>query len=122
MSFADPQSVTVNAVAQPMARTGSGVSSGAFAHADGTFFLDISHQKVGESRNRRMIKLRQSKITADPYNSDRNIKVGMSTYLVVDAPTVGFTNTELKYVVDALTAYLSASSGAKVTQLLGGEQ
>jgi hypothetical protein len=31
------------------------------------------------------------------------------------------TNTELKQVVDALTAYLTASTGAKVTSILGGE-
>ncbi len=121
MSFSDPQSVTVNAVAQSMARTGAGASSGSFAHADGTFFLDISHQK-GATRNRRMIKLSQKKITTDPYASDRNINVGMSTYLVVDSPTVGFSVAELKYVVDALVDYLDAASGAKVTQLLGGEQ
>jgi hypothetical protein len=40
---------------------------------------------------------------------------------VVDCPTVGYTLTEKKQLVDALTAYLTASSGARVTQLLGGE-
>jgi hypothetical protein len=45
----------------------------------------------------------------------------MSVYMVVDHPVNGFTVVEQKYLVDALTAYLSASTGAKVTQLLGGE-
>jgi hypothetical protein len=45
----------------------------------------------------------------------------MSSYIVVDTPVNGYTTTEAKQVVDALVAYLSASSGAKVTQLLGGE-
>jgi hypothetical protein len=45
----------------------------------------------------------------------------MSVYVVVDVPPQGYTITEQKYVVDALVAYLTASSGAKVTQLLGGE-
>jgi hypothetical protein len=39
----------------------------------------------------------------------------------VDHPVNGFTNTEVKQLVDGFTAYLTASSGAKVTQLLGGE-
>lgn len=121
MSFADPQSVTVNAVAQSMARTGAGANSGSFSHVDGTFKLDLSHQK-GQTRTRRLIKLSQSKVTTDPYASDRNIQVGMSAYLVVDIPAVGFSVTEQKYVVDALVDYLDASSGAKVSQLLGGEQ
>jgi hypothetical protein len=41
--------------------------------------------------------------------------------LVVDAPVAGFTNTELKQYIDGFIAALSASSGAKITQLLGGE-
>jgi hypothetical protein len=45
----------------------------------------------------------------------------MSTYLVVDVPVTGFTIAETKQIIDGLTAYLTASSGARVTQLLGGE-
>jgi hypothetical protein len=45
----------------------------------------------------------------------------MSTMLIVETPIVGYTLTEAKQVVDGLTAYLTASSGARVTQLLGGE-
>jgi hypothetical protein len=45
----------------------------------------------------------------------------MSAYLVVDVPSTGYSVAEQKQIVDALTAYLTASSGAKVTQLLGGE-
>jgi hypothetical protein len=45
----------------------------------------------------------------------------MSVYLVIDIPTVGYTNAEQKYQVDALTAWLTASSGANVTKVLGGE-
>jgi hypothetical protein len=45
----------------------------------------------------------------------------MSAYLVVDVPPLGFSIAEQKQIVDALTGYLTASSGARVTQLLGGE-
>jgi hypothetical protein len=36
-------------------------------------------------------------------------------------PVVGFTITEQKQIIDALTAWLTASTGANVTKLLGGE-
>jgi hypothetical protein len=45
----------------------------------------------------------------------------MSVFLNIDMPVTGFTVAEAKQIVDALTGYLTASSGARVTQLLGGE-
>jgi DNA-binding winged helix-turn-helix (wHTH) protein len=45
----------------------------------------------------------------------------MSVSVIVNVPKQGYSVTEQKQVVDALVAYLTASSGAKVTQLLGGE-
>jgi hypothetical protein len=121
MSFSDPQSVTINSVAQSMPRVSAGANTGAFRTNDGLHKLDVSHQ-YGAKRSRHMIKLTQSKITTDPYNDAQNIAVGMSAYLVIDVPVTGFSVAEQKLVVDGLTAYLAASSGAKVSQLLGGEQ
>jgi hypothetical protein len=119
MSFSDPQSVTVNAVAQSMPRTGSGIGVGTFATADGAFALAVKHSKG--KRNRAEIRLTQTKTTTDPLLPSQNVVVSMSVYTVVDTPLNGFSITEAKYVADALYAYLTASSGAKVTQLLGGE-
>jgi len=45
----------------------------------------------------------------------------MSTYIVADVPVTGFSVSEQKQIVDALTAWLSASTGANVIKLLGGE-
>jgi hypothetical protein len=45
----------------------------------------------------------------------------MSAYLVIDMPINGYSATEAKQIVDALTAYLTASSGGNVTRVLGGE-
>lgn len=120
MSFADPQTVTISAVANTLPRISSGVNSGIFQKDDGNVKLSMSHQ-YGK-RTRRTMRLDFSKIAADPLISSQNIKYSMSTYLVVDQPITGFTVSEAKAIVDALTLYLTASSGAKVTQLLGGEQ
>lgn len=122
MSFADPQSVTINAVAQNMPRVSNGDNKGAFSKDDGTYQLKISHQ-YGK-RTRRTIRLDAQKIATNPFDTSLNQQVSMSVYVVVDVPAngQGYTITEQKQIVDGLTAYLTASSGAKVTQLLGGEQ
>lgn len=119
MSYADPQSVTINAVPVSLPRTGSGIGTGSFASADGLVTLSVAN--TYGKRTRRLIRLSQSKISADPLVPSQNVRSSMSVYMVVDVPVNGFTVAEQKYLVDAFTAYLSASSGAKVTQLLGGE-
>jgi hypothetical protein len=45
----------------------------------------------------------------------------MSVALTVDLPPFGYTVAEAKVITDGLVAYLTASSGARVSQLLGGE-
>jgi hypothetical protein len=119
MAFADPQSVTINAVAQSMPRISSGSNSGVFQKDDATVKLSVSHSYG--SRTRRVIRLDHAKVAADPFLASTNARYTMAAYLVVDVPTVGYTVVEQKQIVDALTAYLSASSGARATQLLGGE-
>jgi hypothetical protein len=119
MSYADPQSVTINGVATSLPRTGSGDASGNFTAADGSVQLKVSH--VYGRRTRREIRLIQTKTSSDPLIPSQNVVSSMSVYLVVDAPKNGFSVTEEKYLLDAIVAYLGASSGAKGAQLLGGE-
>jgi hypothetical protein len=45
----------------------------------------------------------------------------MSAYIVADVPVTGYTIVEQKQIIDALTAWLTASSGANATKMLGGE-
>ncbi len=119
MAFADPQSITINAVANSLPRTSSGVNSGVFTKDDGNVKMSVQHQ-YGK-RTRRTIRLDHSKIAADPLISAQSIKYSMSAYLVVDVPITGYTVAEAKQVIDGLVAYLAASTGARITQLLGGE-
>jgi len=119
MAFADPQSVTINAVANALPRTASGVNTGSFTKDDGNVALTVSHS-YGK-RTRRQLRLNVRKIAADPLISSSNILYSMGATLIVDTPVTGYSIAEQKQVVDALIAFLSASSGAKVTQLLGGE-
>lgn len=118
--FADPQSVTINSVAISLPRTSSGTNSGAFQKDDGTVKLSVSHNSSG-SRTRHLIRLDHSKIAADPLAAGINVKASVTAYLVIDVPATGYSLAEEKQVVDGLTAFLTASSGAKVTQILGNE-
>jgi len=121
MAFPDPQSVTINAVAQSLPRTSSGSNSGEFTKDDGNVKVTISHQYG--TRNRRTVRLTHRKIAADPLVAAQNLEYSMTTYVVMDVPKVGYTVAEAKYVVDALSNYLLAGAGSAntTTRVLGGE-
>lgn len=114
--YADPQSVTINAVPVSLPRVLTGNQEATYRSADETVQLRISHQAV-KSRKRRMVRLDQTVIAADPLTSENSSqKAGI--YLVVDEPDFGFTDTELGYLITALKDFLSSGAVAK---LLGGE-
>lgn len=119
MAYADPQSITVAAVPQTLKRTGFGPTSGTFQTSDGIYKLEASHN-YGR-RTRRSLRLTGTKISADPLIPAQNVRSSMSVYMVVDTPVNGYTAAEIKDVVKAFTAYLTATSGAAVDSLVGGE-
>jgi hypothetical protein len=119
MSFADPQSITIDSVAVSLPRTGSGDGTGEFTSSDGTVKLTVATSNG--KRNRHTIRIDHSKVAPDPFASGVNTSYSMSTYIVVDVPLVGYTLTEAQEVVDAFTTFLTSSSSAAVTKLLGGE-
>lgn len=130
MAFADPQSITINAVPYTLPRVGmanastSNADSGRFAAGDNQeVVLTITQQD--NRRRRQAIRVQRTKVAPDALNPTTNNNVSMSVTLVVDSPGTafmgGFTNAEKKQLVDALVAYLTASSGAQVTKLLNGE-
>ncbi len=119
MAFADPQSVTINAVANSLPRTSNGVNAGAFTKDDGTIGLKVS--SLYGKRTRRTVRIDHQKYAADPLVSSTNVLRSMSAYLVVDVPLQGYTIAEQKQIVDGLTKWLTDTSGSNVTKLLGGE-
>jgi hypothetical protein len=119
MSFADPQSVTLNSASVSLPRTASGNGTGVFTSSDSLARLSVAH--AYGKRIRRTARLDVKKLTADPYNDGLNSIFSMATYLVVDVPLVGYTIADQLDVVKGLTTWLTASTNAKTTQLLGGE-
>lgn len=119
MAFADPQSVTISGTGISLPRTGTGAASSEYTSNDGLTRLLVRHS-IGK-QNRRNIKLTFSKVAADPFVTGLNQKYSVSADFTVTVPAVGFTTAESKAVLDGFISYLSASSGAALTKLLGGE-
>jgi len=118
MAFADPQSIN-NGTAISLPKSGSNLNTGIYKSADGTVKLTISHQDG--KRNRAIVRLDYTKVAADPYVAGQNNKVSMSTYVLVDTPLQGYSTTEVVANVAALLSMLTASTNAKLTQFVGGE-
>jgi len=119
VAFADPQSVTINAVAQSLPRTSVKDGASVYTKDDGNTTLTISH--AYGKRNRRVARIDVRKTAPDPLFPAQNTPYNMACYVVVDVPKVGYTIAEQKQIVDALTSFLTATSGAATTRLLGGE-
>jgi hypothetical protein len=117
--FQDPQSVTINAVANSLPRVTTRDNTSVYSKDDGNVKLTVS--SAYGKRTRRTARIDFRKTAQDPLFPAQNTPYSMSTYIVADVPTSGFTIVEQKQIIDALTAWLTASTGANVTKLLGGE-
>lgn len=118
MALSDPQSITLGGV-QTLPRTAIGQMSSTYSKADGTLRLELTHT-VGK-RKRHTARVRVDKIAADPLITTTNVRLSASAYLVIDAPDVGFTVTELSDLVASLTLWFSSNVAANTIKLLGGE-
>jgi len=114
--FADPQSITVNAVAQSLPAVARNDNASRYRKDDGTYVFSVSHQYA--KRNRFSVRIDGQKVAADPLAAGINVVATMSTYLVIDAPPTGYTNAELKDIALALSAWCTSANLLKV---LGGE-
>lgn len=116
MAFADPQSVTVNAVAQSMPRIESKGTSATYSKADGSFKLTISHTPT-KDRIRSMVRIDQRAIVADPLTAVNDYET-LTYYLVIDRPSYGFTMTQVEQLVAGLNAWVTTGN---VDKLFGVE-
>lgn len=117
--FADPQSVTIAGQAKSMPRIAVGDGNSTFRTADETVQMRISH-RASKGRTRRMVRLDQTVIAADPLTAEQDYQTA-GVYVVVDEPKVGFTDQALIDVLTALVTWLSASTYANAVKVLGSE-
>lgn len=119
MSFTDPLSVTISAVTTPLPKTFSEGTESHYSSADGLIVVTASHD-VGK-RARRLLRLDFSKLSPDTFKPAEVVQKSMSTYIVFDTPTSGFTNAEELAVYTGFKTLITASSDLLITKLLGGE-
>lgn len=115
--FADPQTVTVNAVAKTLAKVDSGGLSGTFASAADGLSMRIAHTKG--QRNRGSVTLKTSKLSADPFVPTNNRNYEMSQTYSFVVPEVGFSVTEITQQLQALIDWLDTP--ANLNKLVNGE-
>lgn len=118
MAFADPQSVTINATPISLARTEFGASKGTFTSSDGTLALTISHVAGARGSARRLLRLQTRKIASDPLTST-NMEVTGSAHVVLDMPRAGFSMTDQKDLLKALSVLIADATVS--TKFIGGE-
>ena len=121
MAFTDPQSVTISGTATSLPRTVDDKLSSDYAKDDGSVKLRIRHMEQG-SRRRDSFTLRQDLVVPDLFVTGVSRSEYHQWNLTYDGPAKRtITVAQAKALGDALLAYATATSGAKVTQLLGGE-
>lgn len=115
--YSDPQTVPVEGVDTSFARTGLNNNVGTFTSPTGANTLVVK-QTSTKSRKRHEARITDNKVAFDPINS-LPIGVGVSAYIVVDAPLIGYTVADLKALVEDLTAWLAESTNTD--KLVNGE-
>jgi len=119
VSFADPQTVTISGVTIPLPRTSVLGGATEYTSADGLVKMSASH--TYGKRNRHLLRLDHSKISADPFLPADNVEVSMSNYIVFDVPVVGYTLAEALAVYTGFKTQFAATSDALISKLLAGE-
>lgn len=121
MSFPDPISITINAVANSLPRVQTLVANGpsTWSNADESLKVEISHLAAKKNRERHLCKLTQKAIAANPLVPAEFIENYTSVYMVVDNPKTGFTDANIQYLTSGLLAFLATV--ANRDRLINGE-
>lgn len=119
MSFADPQTITISGVTTPLPKVSTEGDETIYQSADGLIQMLASHD-MGK-RNRHLLRLNHSKLTADPFIPTQNVKVSMSNYIVFDIPPAGYSAAEQLAIYTGFKNQFSAATDALIVKLLAGE-
>lgn len=118
MAFSDPQSITVNAVAQSMPRIESNGRKSIYRKSDGSYQLTISHTpSQNGKRVRSMYRVDNNAVVTDPITS-QNDSDFLACYVVIDRPMFGFTSVQTQQLAAGIFAALT---GATVDKLYSQE-
>lgn len=110
--FSDPQSVTVNAVAQSMPRIITGDRKSTYQKNDQSYTLNLSHT-LAKDRIRSMARIDQRAIVPDPLTAVNDYET-LSVYLVIDRPAVGFSSTQVDQLITGFKTWLDSTAVGKL--------
>jgi hypothetical protein len=124
MALADPQSITVNAVAQSMPRvsstTGNNQRKSNYQKSDRTYFLEVLHRDVTRNKRQRIVSLvtfTQQTTATDPFTAEQYSET-CSWSAQLDRPLVGFTQTQID---QNWTGFKTWYDSTMVGKIFGGE-
>jgi len=112
--FADPQSVTYNAVAKSLVKIGGDLNTGIFQLNDSgvVYNLTLSHQF--KNRNRVVARLRRDAFASDPLIPAQNKLASMTASFTIDFPPTGYTVADAQSLGNALVAFLTTGNLLKL--------
>jgi len=112
MALADPQTLTVNSVAKTLNLIESVGLRSVYKTSDELFELIVSHAE-SKGRTRRMVRVNQRVVAADPLTSVNEYK-DLGVYFVIDEPEFGFDDTTIGYLWTALKTLADSTFLGKV--------
>lgn len=115
--FADPITITVNAVAKVLARVSSVGLKSTYQNADETYTLTISHQVMNNGRVKSMARIDRREIVTNPLDSSTDYDT-LSEWYVIERPSYGFTSAN---ITDVATGFKTWLDNTVITKLLGKE-
>lgn len=113
----DPINVTINGVATSLPRVNQGPLTATYQNTDESVVLSITHVNTKAGRVRTTVRLDQRKIVTDPLSSAADYDT-TSVQCIIDRPSYGFTNLDVRYLKNALQGFLT---DATVDKLFGKE-
>lgn len=116
--FSDPQAVTVSGSAKSLNKTSATETGGKWSTPARDYLMSVAHQ-YGR-RYRHTARLQYDSLVASPLVSGQFVNSSMTVLVTVDVPP-GYDTATAKAVAEGFLANLSASSGANITKLIGGE-
>jgi len=103
--FTDPQTITVNAVAQAMPRVETNTRKSIYQKNDQSFTLTLSHQTGKDGRVRHLARFDQRAVVTNPLDSTNDYDT-LSFYVVIDRPAYGFTMVQTEQLITGFKAWL----------------
>lgn len=116
--FADPQSVTYNAVAKSLPAISRGETSSEYRLDDSGVVYDFTLGHQFSKRKRVVARLRRDSYASDPLVPSQNILASMSATLTIDFPISGLTAADALLLAKALVAW---ATDPNITKLCNGE-